>query len=82
MIWTFFYFPWRFKLLEVNCSSQSSLPVRCVLITDCEPSFAERPDRKESVEWNIKEQIDSSQWINPGLFIDFTEINISLCLLL
>lgn len=31
-------------------SSQSSLPVLCVLIIDREPSFAERPDRKESVE--------------------------------
>lgn len=30
--------------------SQSSLRVLCVLIIDCEPSFAERPDRKESVE--------------------------------
>ena len=30
--------------------SQSSLPVLCVLIIDREPSFAERPDRKESVE--------------------------------
>lgn len=59
-------------------SSKSSLPVPCVLIIDCEPSFAERPDRKESVEWNIKEQIDSSQWIDPGLFIDLTEFNISL----
>lgn len=36
-------------------SSKSSLPVPYVLIIDCEPSFAERPDRKESVEWNIKE---------------------------
>ena len=31
-------------------SSKSSLPVPYVLIIDCEPSFAERPDRKESVE--------------------------------
>lgn len=39
-----------FKHNKDLSSSQSSLPVLCVLIIDREPSFAERPDRKESVE--------------------------------
>lgn len=39
-----------FKYNKDLSSSKSSLPVHCVLIIDCEPSFAERPDRKEPVE--------------------------------